>query len=234
MSTSTPTHRLRPTTIAKALGLLAVSTVPLLVRSGGAAAPAVTLESGGVADADRAELLALVDEYAWLVDHVGRASSTGSSPVTLSCGSAGTAYRGPDGLTAYAGWREQRSGRKTHHQMTNVRLEVVDRDHVTGTAGWSSTSSRAGRAVPTSISSASTTTSSCAPNPAGGSAAAGWSSSRTSDARLWRGTRDRRRDWGPPPWSRRCAVEITVAMNCRTTAEPAPDARIEGGAKCHF
>jgi hypothetical protein len=135
MSTSTPTHRLRPTTIAKALGLLAVSTVPLLVRSGGAAAPAVTLESGGVTDADRAELLALVNEYAWLVDHARarKLDRIFSGEAELSI--RGTAYRGPDGLTADAGWREQRSGRKTHHQVTNVRLEVVDRDHVTGTAG---------------------------------------------------------------------------------------------------
>lgn len=135
MSTSTPTPRLRPITIAKALGLLAVSAVPLLVRSGGTAAPAATLESGGVTHADRDEVLALVNEYAWLVDH-GRARELDrifSGDVELSI--RGTAYRGLDGLAAYAGWRERRSGRRTHHQLTNVRLEVVDHDHVTGTAG---------------------------------------------------------------------------------------------------
>jgi hypothetical protein len=88
-----------------------------------------------VTEADRAEIMALVTEYAWLVDHgfAGELESICTDEVRLTI--RGRRFLGREGLAEYAAWREEKPGRRTHHQITNVRLRPAGPDHVLGVAG---------------------------------------------------------------------------------------------------
>lgn len=84
---------------------------------------------------DRIDITALVDEYAWLLDHRHweRISSLFVEDAYLKI--RGREIVGHEGLGRWAEARAAKKSRKTQHQMTIVRLEPTDDpDVVRGTA----------------------------------------------------------------------------------------------------
>lgn len=84
---------------------------------------------------DRIDITALVDEYAWLLDHRHweRISSLFVEDAYLKI--RGREIVGHEGLGRWAEARSAKKSRKTQHQMTIVRLEPTDDpDVVRGTA----------------------------------------------------------------------------------------------------
>jgi 3-phenylpropionate/cinnamic acid dioxygenase small subunit len=83
---------------------------------------------------DRLEIQALVNEYAWLLDHRRWADVielfTEDAEVTIR----GRAILGHSGLRDWAAHRAANRSRKTQHQMTLLRLEPEQDGVVRGTA----------------------------------------------------------------------------------------------------
>lgn len=84
---------------------------------------------------DRLAITGLIDEYAWLLDH-----QRWHDIAALCTDDAVLSIRrreivGKEGLAAWADYRAAKEDtRRTLHQMTNIRLDAVDGDHVTGVA----------------------------------------------------------------------------------------------------
>jgi ketosteroid isomerase-like protein len=83
---------------------------------------------------DRLAIEALVTEYAWLLDHrrwhdVAELCTDDAVLIIR-----GREIRGKPGLADWADHRAANKARRTHHQMTLLRLEPVTPDQVTGTA----------------------------------------------------------------------------------------------------
>ena len=92
------------------------------------AAPALSLE-------DQEAIRALVNEYAYLLDHGRWADVPSLFTEDSVLRVRGHKFSGPDGLQAWIEYREFRKGRRTLHQVTNVRLEPTGPDRVAGTVG---------------------------------------------------------------------------------------------------
>jgi 3-phenylpropionate/cinnamic acid dioxygenase small subunit len=135
-TTSRRTRAIKP--VATALGLAAATALPLLLRGTGPSAADAAIDAkardGELASEDRVAITDLVTEYAWLLDH-GRFDEV--PPLFTDqavLGVRGQTFGGARGFGEWVGYRERRNGRKTNHQITNVRLERVDPDRVIGTA----------------------------------------------------------------------------------------------------
>jgi hypothetical protein len=89
----------------------------------------------GLSIDDRLAIHALVNEYAWRLDH-----QRWHEIADLCTEDAVLSIRrreivGKAGLAEWASYRQAKEvTRKTLHQMTNLRLEAVDADHATGVA----------------------------------------------------------------------------------------------------
>jgi 3-phenylpropionate/cinnamic acid dioxygenase small subunit len=83
---------------------------------------------------DRLAIEALVTEYAWLLDHRcwDDVPKLMTDDVVLKI--RGREIVGQAGVIEWAEARAEKKSRRTQHQMTLVRLEPVDADHVNGTA----------------------------------------------------------------------------------------------------
>lgn len=83
---------------------------------------------------DRLAIEALVNEYAWLLDHRQWDDVPGLCTEDAVLKIRGREIVGQQGLAQWAEYRAQKSARRTQHQMTLVRLEPIDPDVVRGTA----------------------------------------------------------------------------------------------------
>lgn len=83
---------------------------------------------------DRLAIGELVTEYAWLLDHRRWHDVAGLCTDDAVLTIRGREIRGKPGLADWADHRAANKARRTHHQMTLLRLEPVTPDHVSGTA----------------------------------------------------------------------------------------------------
>jgi 3-phenylpropionate/cinnamic acid dioxygenase small subunit len=83
---------------------------------------------------DRLAIEALVNEYAWLLDHRRWDDVLGLCTEDAVLRIRGREIVGQEGLARWAEYRAQKSARRTQHQMTLLRLEPVEHGLVKGTA----------------------------------------------------------------------------------------------------
>jgi 3-phenylpropionate/cinnamic acid dioxygenase small subunit len=83
---------------------------------------------------DRLAIEALVTEYAWLLDHRRWQEVAALCTEDAVLKIRGREIVGRDGLAEWAEYRAQKGSRRTQHQMTLLRLELVDADVARGTA----------------------------------------------------------------------------------------------------
>lgn len=88
---------------------------------------------GTLSSEDLYEIEALSVEWAWLLDHGRPHDIAGLLADEAVLNLFGEDW-GPDDFRAWADQRAARPGRKTHHQITNVRVRPASEDRATGHA----------------------------------------------------------------------------------------------------
>jgi ketosteroid isomerase-like protein len=83
---------------------------------------------------DRLEIDALVNEYAWMLDHHQWHDVAGLLTDDAVLTLRGRTLDAPAGIAQWAEQRAARKERKTQHQMTNLRIEVTGEDRARGVA----------------------------------------------------------------------------------------------------